>query len=181
MSKRLHSALGTIAALCASMGGVAYAQPASAPDAPPVALPEREQASAESWFARPPLTVSVGRDDRRWTATIYGFVEADVINDSTRSYPDAIGSALVARDETYAGRVGRTQFSVRNTRLGVALAAPRVGGVEGSAVLESDFFGNQPQNVSQAAYFDSPTFRIRHAYLKLEDDVVDVLAGQTYY
>jgi hypothetical protein len=56
-----------------------------------------------------------------------------------------------------------------------------MGGVKGSAVLESDFFGNQPPNVSQAAYFDSPTFRIRHAYLKLEDDIVDVLVGQTYY
>jgi hypothetical protein len=154
------------------------------PDEPPLPLSERlrkAEVRERSWFARPPLSVAVGRGDRTWSATVYGFVEADVINDSTRSYSDSIGTSLVARDETYAGRVGRTQFSVRNTRLGFALESPPISGVKGSAILETDFFGNQPPNVSQAAYFDSPAFRLRHAYLKLEDDVVDVLAGQTYY
>jgi hypothetical protein len=151
---------------------------------PPLALPLREQESVEaspSWFARAPLAVSFGHGRQKWEVTIYGFVEADAINDSTRSYSDSIGTSLVARNETYAGRVGRTQFSIRNTRLGFALESPEVGGVQPSAILEADFFGNQPSGTSEAASFDTPGFRVRQAYLKLEDDVVDVWAGQTYY
>src|SRR5260370_41541429 len=66
----------------------------SKPDEPPLPLSERARkadAPERSWFARPPLSVAVGRGDRTWLATIYGFVEADVINDSTRSYTDSIG------------------------------------------------------------------------------------------
>ncbi len=136
-----------------------------------------------SWFTRSPLTVSVGHGDQRWQATLYGFVEADAINDSTRSYVDSIGSTLVARDEVYAGQQGRTQFSVRNSRFGFALRSPSIGGIKPSAVFEGDFFGNQPAQPptqSESSYFDSPTFRIRHAYLKLTNDYVDFLAGQTY-
>jgi hypothetical protein len=58
-----------------------------------------------------------------------------------------------------------------------------------------DFFGNQQgypkppatystaaskDSVSENSFFNSPAFRLRHAYLKLEDPYVDVLAGQTY-
>jgi hypothetical protein len=158
------------------------ASPLEPPSPPPRNAPA--EVPPPSWFTRPPLTVSVGEGAQKWQATIYGFVEADVMNDSTRSYPDSIGSSLVARNETYEGQVGRTQFSIRNSRLGFALQSPTVGGVRPSALLEGDFFGNQPgspPDVSEAAYFNNPTFRIRHAYLKLEDDYVDVWAGQTYY
>jgi len=69
----------------------------------------------------------MGEAASRWAVTLYGFVEADLIYDTTRSYNDSIGSALVARKETYEGRNGRTQFSIRNTRLGFALESPQVG------------------------------------------------------
>ena len=71
---------------------------------------------------------------------------------------------------------------MRNTRLGFAFESPRVGDVRPSAILEGDFFGHQssPPTTSEGTYFDSPTFRIRHAYAKLENPYVDVLAGQTY-
>jgi hypothetical protein len=68
--------------------------------------------------------------------------------------------------------------------LGLLFAAPTVAGVAPSAVLEADFFGGQPQDAPSAtsakAFFDSPALRLRHAYLQLENDYVDVLAGQTY-
>lgn len=152
-------------------------------EAPPIALLTRERAAEEaapSWFTRPPLSISVGHGAGTWRMTIYGFVEMDAINDSTRSYVDSIGSSLVARNETYEGKVGRTQFSIRNTRLGFALESPTIGGIRPSAILEGDFFGNQPSSTSEQAFFDSPGFRIRHAYLKLASDIVDVWAGQTY-
>jgi hypothetical protein len=72
---------------------------------------------------------------------------------------------------------------MRNTRIGLAFESPMVGGVQPSAVFEGDFFGNQPATpptASESSYFSSPTFRVRHAYFKLQDDYVDVLAGQTY-
>jgi hypothetical protein len=171
----------------------APAAPPSVPAAPPADLSKGEPAPAAlaattgsaptSWYTRAPLTVGVGEGAQRWTVTFFGFVEADYISDTTRSYNDAIGSALVARNDTYQGTVGRTQFSMRNTRLGLAFSAPAMGGIRSSAVLEGDFFGNQPAsppNISESSYYDSPTFRIRHAYLKLQSDIVDVVAGQTY-
>jgi len=41
-----------------------------------------------------------------------------------------------------------------------------------------DFFGNQPSDASQSAFFVNPTFRIRHFALKLETPIVDILFGQ---
>ena len=150
--------------------------------APPAAEPAPAAGKTPSWFARPPLTLAVGEGARRWAVTFYGFVEADFIFDTTRSYNDSIGSALVARSETYNGRVGRTQVSIRNTRLGLAFESPLVGQVKPSAILEADFFGHQesPPTTSEDTYFNSPTFRIRQAFVKLANPYVDVLVGQTY-
>ena len=72
---------------------------------------------------------------------------------------------------------------MRNTRIGLAFQSPEIGDLRPSALIEGDFFGNQaapPTGVSEATYYDSPTFRIRHAYLKLDGGFVDFLAGQTY-
>jgi hypothetical protein len=141
-----------------------------------------DAAPAPSWFARAPLSVVAGQGASQWRLTFFGFIEADTIWDSTRSYNDAIGDALVARSDTYEGRVGRTQFSMRNTRLGLAFESPTVGATKPSAVLEGDFFGTQhgPPSTSESAFYASPTFRVRHAYLKLQTAVVDLVAGQTY-
>jgi hypothetical protein len=140
-------------------------------------------ATPGSWFARPPLTVAVGQGADTWRLTFFGFVEADYMFDTTRSYEDAIGSTLVARSDTYAGRASRTQFSMRNTRIGMMFESPHVGGMAPSAVFEGDFFGHQSidlPHTSEAAVYASPLFRVRHAYLKLASDIVDVVAGQTY-
>lgn len=161
---------------------VAASQPLEAAPGPRAASAGGEAAPA-SWFARAPLAISVGQDEKKWTLTFYGFVEADFIVDSTRSYSDAIGGSLVARSDTYAGTVGRTQFSIRNTRIGMMLESPVIGGVKPSAVIEVDFSGNQPIQAgitSEATAFTSPILRLRNAYVKLQNDYVDVIAGQTY-
>ena len=160
------------------------AKPAQNPGTEATPLPAVESAEAESseasWFERAPLTLSLGAGKQKWALTFYGFIEADFITDSTRSYDDAIGSSLVARSDTYAGRVGRSQFSVRNTRLGLKFESPLAGGVRPSAVLEGDFYGASSPNSSEHAAYTSPNFRLRHAYLSLENDYINVLAGQTY-
>jgi hypothetical protein len=160
--------------------------PLASADAALAPLPagERETPSSSSWLSRSPLGVFLGEGAHRWALTIYGFVEADVINDSTRSYIDSIGSAIVARDELYEGQNGRTQFSIRNTRIGFAMQSPEVAGVRPSAIVEADFFGNQPSRPptgAESSYFDSPGLRLRQAYLRLESEAVDLWAGQTYY
>jgi hypothetical protein len=70
-----------------------------------------------------------------------------------------------------------------------------VGAFRPSAVIESDFAGSQatppgtiaatvgqepPPRSSEAIYFASPIFRVRHAYLKVRSPYVDLLFGQTF-
>jgi hypothetical protein len=129
----------------------------------------------------------------RWATTLYGFLEGDMILDSTRSLTEVAGGTLIARGGTSNGSNARFTFGVRNTRLGIRMKAPEFYGVRTSAMLESDFLGNQPgiqtgpypgtplpsnPYTSEGAYFTNPTFRIRHAEFKIETPVVDVMFGQ---
>jgi hypothetical protein len=118
----------------------------------------------------------------RLAITWYGVVQADFIYDTTRSYGDTIGQSLVAREDTYEGTVGRFQASSRSTRFGMAINANPIGGITPSAVIEADFAGDQPSSStggSERSYYDSPSLRLRHAYLKLASEPLDVLVGQT--
>jgi hypothetical protein len=130
----------------------------------------------------------------KWTTTLYGFVEADSIYDSTRSLNDLPGNSLIARAGTLAGDNSRWQFGVRNTRLGFRMSAPEYHGIRASGQIEADFLGTQlpiasgpycsgasctnPAAGSEGSFFTSATFRVRHANLKLETPVVDILFGQ---
>jgi hypothetical protein len=131
----------------------------------------------------------------KWSTTLYGFLETDFIHDTTQSFNDLAGDASVQRQtltplekmngvNDYAGNYGRTQFSIRNTRFGIRLRAPEISKVRASGVLETDFLGYTPSpsytndSPSESTVFTSPAFRIRHAYLKLETPVVDLLIGQ---
>jgi hypothetical protein len=127
------------------------------------------------------LTLMLGR----WSTTMYGFVEADQIWDSTQSFNDVAGNAQVKRPGTYVGDNGRMMFGVRNSRLGFRMRAPEFHKIRASAMLEMDFLGNQGPigytnafNISEGAYFTNPSFRVRHANLRLETPIVDVLIGQ---
>jgi len=167
--------------------------PAAIPAAPtpamptsPAPVPAPVETASTSWFDRPPIALVVGEGARQFKLTLYGFVEADYIFDTTRSYDDAMGASLVARTDTYDGNHNRSQFSMRNSRLGFAFESPTVGGVKPTAVLEADFFGHQDtphqgaSTTTENTYFDSPTYRVRHAFVKLANPYVDVLLGQTY-
>jgi hypothetical protein len=158
----------------------------SAELSPPVALPTRAETPPKPvnpWFVRPSFDVMAGPPSAQWRLTVYGFAEFDVMNDSTRSFADGLNSNVVAHDGTQAGTLGRTQVTIRNTRFGVKGSTPEIGGVKASGVVEGDFFGYDPNppTTSEAGFFNNPTFRIRHAYLKLESDPVDILGGQMYH
>lgn len=113
-----------------------------------------------------------------FSVRLYGFVEADGIYDSTRSFNDLAGNANIARAGTFAGDHSRLQTSIRNSRFGLKFSGPHSADVKTSAMLETDFMGNQPPNASEAAFFNNPTLRVRHAMAKLETPYVDVLVGQ---
>ncbi|MGO9664050.1 MAG: hypothetical protein ACLP66_12165 [Polyangia bacterium] len=165
---------------------------------PPIALPTRQTISptpVNPWFVRPPFVLTAGAASD-WKLTIYGFAEADGMRDSTRSFNDGLNSNVIAYPLTQAGRNPRFQATIRNSRLGFRAQAPEFGGIRSSGVLEFDLFGNQPSinsgggspgvasgpgATTEAAYFNNAAFRVRHAYVKLEDDIVNVVAGQTYY
>ncbi|MGH7435377.1 MAG: hypothetical protein ACRENE_06860, partial [Polyangiaceae bacterium] len=126
----------------------------------------------------------------KWATTLYGFVEADQIYDTTRSFNDLAGSTLVGRTTSNGGSNvgdnGRMQMGIRNSRIGFRLKAPEVAcGVRASAMVELDFQGAelpigtaQPYQGSEGTFFTSPTTRVRHLNLKVETPVVDVLVGQ---
>ena len=149
------------------------AEPTAAPAVAEVAAPAPAPAPAPAAAAASVTT--------KWSASLYGFAEFDALIDSTQSFKDsAVGNSALSRNNTYGGNHGRTQFTVRNSRFGFKLGAPTVSSVKPSAVLEFDFFGNQPSDVSEASFFSNPAVRVRHAYLKLENPIVDVWAGQTW-
>ncbi len=121
----------------------------------------------------------------KWATTLYGFVEADQIYDSTQSFGESAGNGFVARPGTYGGDNDRVTFTARNSRIGLRSKAPEYAGIRASAQLEMDFLGTQlpigtgqPYLGSEGANFTNATFRIRHGYLKVETPIVDLLFGQ---
>lgn len=188
--KRVISALATLA--LAMVGQAARAQttptapasPAEAQQAAPAqaAPPSQGVAPVQAEAAKPAAKPAAPAVTNKWNASLYGFIELDTIHDSTQSFNDLAGNGAVARPKAYGGTGSheRVIFSPRNSRFGLKVGAPEYEGMKASAVLESDFFGNQPSDASEAAVVNNPTFRIRHAYLKLETPVVDLVAGQTW-
>lgn len=160
-----------LAAFLLSRGALAQAPAAEAPAAPqaPVAAPAPPAASAPVTTPREPVK-----------ASLYGFVELDVMHDSTQSFNEAIGSNTMARPGTLAGDNPRTQISARDSRLGVALLAPMYGRVRTSALIEVDFFGNQALGTTEDLSIVAAEVRLRHAWVKFETPLLDVLAGQTH-
>jgi hypothetical protein len=165
---------------------------------PPITLPTRQETApnpVNPWFVRPPFLLFTGVTSE-WTLTIYGFAEADMMRDSTRSFNDGLNNNVVAHAQTQANAYPRLQSSIRNSRFGIKADAPTVSGIHTSGVLEFDLFGNQsiinsgggssgqppgPGDTTEATYFNNAGLRVRHAYVKLESAVVDALAGQTYH
>ncbi len=141
------------------------------------ALPAASTTSKDGQaLVRPPLYGKRGD----WLIEPYGYARLDAIEDSTQSFDDGIGANLIARVGTYRGDHRRTIFTARDSRLGIHVDAPTFQRIKSFAQVEFDFYGLVP---SDARKHDSIVFgpvRIRHAFLKLETPVVDVIAGQYF-
>jgi hypothetical protein len=142
----------------------------------------------------------------KFQVNLYGFVEADFIHDTTQDFLDAVNMGAMKPGGTEIGDNGRTQFGARNSRLGVNVAAPEWNGMKATAQLEMDFLGNQPsnppatggtctvvatttgttcvatssQNLKESTFWNNPAFRMRQAWLKVDNDFITVLFGQTW-
>jgi hypothetical protein len=157
----------------------ADAAAAAMPPAPvPAPPPPVENKPADSWFKRQPFQFS----SNGWKLSVYGNIEFNIFHDSTRSFQEGSGNNLVARDGTYNATEGRTIITSRNSRIGFRMEIPTTDGIKTTAMVEGDFPGNQPGNpptgITEASFYTAGTFRMRYASVKLESDVVDVLAGQ---
>ena len=128
----------------------------------------------------------------KWKAKFYGFAELDTMLDSTQSFPEIQGNGIIVKPGVTSNN-GRFQETIRNSRLGFALESPDFGGTRGLGLIEGDFFGFDPNPAystpaagapasqpSEAGFYTNPTFRIRHAWVKIESAWLDVLGGQTW-
>ena len=115
------------------------------------------------------------------SATLYGYVRGEfafdtrqVVAGSEANYIDwvtpinKVGGKDLNADPNFNG------WGIES-RLGVKVAGPEFFGMKSSAVIESHFFGN-----SGASDFVN-LLALRHAYVKLENDNVEVLAGQFWH
>jgi hypothetical protein len=159
------------ALLFAPAAGAAEPEPPAAERAGEAAAKPTEPPAAQSHGI--PLSAR-GSD---WDVSLYGFAEVDGIYDSTQSFNDSVLNNTLVRTHTYAGDNPRTQFTVRNSRLGLDLRAPTYGAIRTSSVVEMDFSGAQA-SVTENDTFTAPIVRLRHFYVKVESPAINVLVGQ---
>jgi hypothetical protein len=109
---------------------------------------------------------------------VHGFEELDAIFDDTQMGlgSETIGNnAQIPKPGTAAQDNGQAQFSPRNSRFDF-LAQSTVDGWLTKGYVEGDFLG--ATNTAENKEYTQPTFRIRHAYLDVQKDGWDIMAGQ---
>lgn len=164
---RLSKRFVMVAALAAAPG--AFAQSTTPEQTPPASAVQPQKAAT-------PVV-------NKWNTQLYGFAELDAIQDTRQTLGEVPGNPVLPHAGTYAADNGRLQLSMRNTRVGFRFSSPEFRGMKGSGLVETDFFGSQPNangGNSEAGLFNSAVLRVRHAWAKLETPYVDVLGGQTW-
>lgn len=122
-------------------------------------------------------STSLGDADGFWLG-LCGFVALNVMHDSTQSFELGVHNNMIARLGTYAGDHDQLQFSARDSRVTIEVGAPEQHGIQASGMIEFDFNGFMSADVTEHDFYVLGTMRMRHAFLRVENPVVDVLAGQ---
>jgi hypothetical protein len=188
--RQVSTLLITVATFAAGPA-MAQSTPENAPQAPaaevakpapaPENLPSRPGTPSASAVAPQKAATPVLN---KWNAQLYGFAELDVIHDTREVMTEVPGNPVLPKaTNSYAADHGRTQFSIRNSRVGFRFSSPEFRGMKGSGLIETDFFGNQPNAAgggSEGGFYNNAGLRVRHAWAKLETPYVDVLGGQTW-
>jgi hypothetical protein len=111
---------------------------------------------------------------------MYGFVENDLINDSTQGLTEELDNASIQKANTYAGQHHSTIMSVRNSRLGFDVSMPKTeNGLETEGIFEFDALANSA-GTAQRDIYNNGTIRIRHMYANITDDQWNAKIGQTW-
>jgi hypothetical protein len=153
---------------------------AAAAEAATAAAAEARSAAAPTESGPVPERPPVYGKRGDWFITPYGYARLDAIEDSTQSFEDGLQPSLIARVGTYAGDHRRTILTAKDSRLGLFVGAPTTRGIRSSAQVEFDFYGLVPTDARRQDSVIFGAVRIRHAFLKMETKVIDVVAGQTY-
>ncbi len=112
-----------------------------------------------------------------------GFVKTDYFFDSRENHTIREGHFLLFPKEPLFDSDGNDinakpsfNFLSIQTRLTGSISGPDAFGAKTSGMIEADFFGNE-----NAAFVDNNGFRLRHAFVKLNWDKTEVIAGQTWH
>jgi len=111
---------------------------------------------------------------------MYGFIENDLINDSTQGLTEETDNPTISKTGTWAGDHHQTIMSVRNSRLGFDVTMPKTeNGLETEGIFEFDMLG-QGSGTAQRDIYNNPSVRIRHAYVNITDGQWNAKIGQTW-
>jgi hypothetical protein len=131
--------------------------------------------------------IVLDKDD--WKIGIGGIAEFDAFTDSKGFLTESPGNVSVPQTG-YDTNVGRTQFSIRNSRFSISAVAPEQDGIKTRGYLEFDLLGYDPNPNdafaaggpanSEGGFYSNPTLRVRHAYVAATHESHQLLVGQTW-
>jgi hypothetical protein len=141
--------------------------------------------AAVSWSLPSSAVTLLDKDE--WKVLMTGFMETDVIRDTTQSFTEVIGNRPVARGGSVTGDNGQLAYSGRNSRLAFTVLPPIEDTWKTKGYFEFDFLGYDPAvsatnspTQSQADFYSNPAIRIRHSYVSADDSHWLWLVGQTW-
>lgn len=126
------------------------------------------------------LALAVAQLGLAQSATLYGYARGEFAFDTRQviaardaNYIDL--AAPVDRDASGKDLNANVNFNGwgLESRLGVKIAGPEFFGMKSDAVIEGHFFGSTGQSINGLG--------LRHAYVKLSNDNVEILAGQFWH
>jgi hypothetical protein len=126
-------------------------------------------------------------DHDEWKVLMTGFIETDMIEDTTQSFKEVIGNGPVLRAGTVGADNGMLAVSDRNSRFAFTMLPPSTEDYKSKGYFEFDFLGYDPSisassapTNSQASFYSNPSLRIRHAYMNVDTGRWLFLVGQTW-
>lgn len=124
------------------------------------------------------------KEEPKFGIKFSGFVKTDVFYDTRQTVNIREGHFLLYPDNILKDKIGtdinaKPNFNMLSiqSRLKGAISGPDAFGAKTSGVIEADFFGNETAGV----FADVNGFRIRHAFVKMNWENTEILAGQYWH
>ncbi len=118
----------------------------------------------------------------KFKVSLYGFVKLDYVNNSVDLGENGgmllPTSGKIPAAGTQAFKDTQSIFTARQSRLGLKISGPDLGGAKTGAVIETDFYGDYAASNNQQT--ESPTMRMRLAYGTVDWTNTQILFGQNW-